>query len=98
MQLPAHVPLHCQAKGPRPHLAATYRRIAATCGPKKALVAVEHAILTAIWTMAHTGAEYDEPAPTTTSATTPERVKRHATNQLQHLGFTVTLTPAAASA
>jgi hypothetical protein len=32
-----------------------YRRIAARRGPKVALVAIEHAILVAIWTMAHTG-------------------------------------------
>jgi transposase len=80
------------------HLAAKYRRIAARPGPKKALVAVEHAILTAIWTMAHTGAEYDEPGTDYYIRHDPERVKRHATNQLQRLGFNVTLTPAAASA
>ncbi len=33
------------------YLSAKYRRIAARRGPKKALVAVEHAILTAVWTM-----------------------------------------------
>jgi transposase len=43
------------------YLSATYRRIAARRGPKKALVAVEHAILTAICNMAHTGALYDDP-------------------------------------
>jgi transposase len=41
--------------------ATKYRRIAARRGPKKALVAIEHAILVAIWTMAHTGALYDDP-------------------------------------
>ena len=43
------------------HLAAKYRRIAARRGPKKALVAIEHAILVAIWNMAHTGPLYDDP-------------------------------------
>jgi transposase len=80
------------------YLAAKYRRIAARRGPKKALVAVEHAILTAIWTMAHTGAEYDEPGADYHIRHNPEPVKRHATSQLQRLGFNVTLTPAAASA
>ena len=80
------------------YLAAKYRRIAARRGPKKALVAIEHAILTAIWTMAHTGAEYDESGPDHYIRHNPERVKRHATNQLQRLGFNVTLTPVAASA
>jgi len=72
------------------YLAAKYRRIAARRGPKEALVAVEHAILTAIWTMAHTRAEYDEPGPDYYIRHDPERVKRPATNQLQRLGFNVT--------
>jgi transposase len=38
------------------YLATKYRRIAARRGPKKALVAIEHAILIAIWTMAHRSA------------------------------------------
>ena len=80
------------------YLAAKYRRIAARRGPKKALVAVEHPILTAIWTMAHTGAEDDEPGPDYYIRHDTERLKRHATNQLQRLGFNVTLTPVAASA
>ena len=80
------------------YLAAKYRRIAARRGPKKALVAVEHAILTAIWTMAHTGAEYDDPGADYYIRHDPERVRRHATSQLQRLGFNVTLTPVAASA
>ena len=43
------------------YLAAKYRRIAARRGPKKALVALEHAILIAIWNMAHTGAAIRRP-------------------------------------
>ena len=80
------------------YLAAKYRRIAARRGPKKALVAVEHAILIAIWTMAHTGAEYDDPGADYYTRRDPERVRRHALNQLQQLGYNVTLNPIAASA
>jgi hypothetical protein len=61
------------------YFAAKYRRIAARRGPKKALVAVEHAILIAIWNMAHTGAEYHDlgadyypPRPRTRSLTCHE--------------------------
>jgi transposase len=79
-------------------LAAKYRRIAARRGPKKALVAVEHALLTAIWTMAHTGALYDDPGADYFTRRDPERLKRHALSQLQHLGYDVTLNPAAATA
>ena len=80
------------------YLAAKYRRIAARRGPKKALVAVEHAILTAVWTMAHTGALYDDPGPDYLTRRDPERLKARALSQLQRLGYDVTLNPAAASA
>ena len=80
------------------YLSAKYRRIAARRGPKKALVAVEHAILTTIWTMAHTGALYDDPGADYHTRRDPERLKRHAMSQLQRLGYDVTLTELAASA
>jgi transposase len=77
------------------YLAAKYRSIAARRGPKKALVAVEHAILTAIWTMAHTGALYDDPGSDYFTPRDPERIKARAMIQLQRLGYDVTLHPAA---
>jgi transposase len=80
------------------YLSAKYRRIAAKRGPKKALVAVERALLTAIWTMAHTGAYYDDPGADYHAHRDPERLKRHAMSQLQRLGYDVTLTPLAATA
>jgi transposase len=49
------------ANTPGTYLAAKYGRIAARRGPKKAFVAVEHAILIAIWNMAHTGARVRQP-------------------------------------
>lgn len=80
------------------YLAAKYRRIAARRGPKKALVAVERPILTAVWTMAHTGALYDDPGADYLNRRDPERPKRHAMTQLQRLGYDVTLTRAEATA
>lgn len=80
------------------YLSAKYKRIAARRGPKKALVAVEHAILTAVWSMAHTGALYDDPGADYFTRRNPERMKKHALNQLQRLGYEVTLNPAAATA
>ena len=80
------------------YLAAKYRRIAARRGPKKALVAVEHAILIAIWNMAHTGAEYHDPGADYYTRRDPERIRRHAMNQQQQLGYDVTLNPIPASA
>jgi transposase len=80
------------------YLSAKYRRIAARRGPKKALVAVEHAILIAIWNMAHTGALYDDPGPDYYIRRDPERIRQHAMSQLQRLGYEVTLNPTAVSA
>jgi transposase len=80
------------------YLAAKYRRIAARRGPKKALVAVEHALLTTVWTMAHTGALYEDPGADYHTRRDPERLKRHAMSQLQRLGYDVTLAEHAVSA
>ena len=80
------------------YLSAKYRRIAGRRGPKKALVAIEHAMVTAIWSMAHTGALYDDPGADYYTRRDPERLTRHALNQLQRLGYDVTLNPHAASA
>jgi hypothetical protein len=54
--------------------------------------------LVAIWTMAHTAALYDDPGADYYTRRDPERARRNAVNQLQRLGYQVTLTPAAASA
>jgi transposase len=54
--------------------------------------------LIAIWNMAHTGAEYDDLGADYYTRRDPERVRLHAMNQLQRLGYHVTLSPAAASA
>lgn len=74
---------------------ARYRRLAARRGRKRALVAIEHAMLTAIWTMAHTGALYDDPGPDYYQRLRPERSRRQAIAQLEHLGYNVTITKAA---
>lgn len=79
-------------------LAAKYKRLAARRGGKKALVAIEHALLNAIWSMGTTGAEYDDPGNDYYLRRDPERARRNATRQLERLGWEVTLTPAAAPA
>ena len=79
-------------------LAAKYKRLAARRGGKKALVAIEHTILNAIWSMANTGAYYDDPGSEYYLRHHPERARRNATRQLERLGWTVTLTPAAHTA
>jgi len=79
-------------------LAAKYRRLAARRGGKKALVAIEHTLLTTIWSMGNTGAEYDDPGPDYYIRHNPERVLRNATRQLERLGYSVTLSPTAQTA
>jgi transposase len=76
------------------YLAAKYRRITSRGGPVKAMVAVEHAILIAVWNMITTGALYDEPGGDFYTRRTPDKTKHRAVDQLQKMGYTVTLTPA----
>ena len=70
---------------------AKYRRIAARRGPQKANVAVQHAILTAIWNMAANGAFHDDPGGDYFTRLNPERARNRALRQLQATGYHVTL-------
>lgn len=80
-----------QSKGT--YLSAKYRRIAARRGPMKALVAVEHSILVAVWNMLTNG-EFDrDPGVDYYTARQPVRTKARAISQLESLGYRVTLEP-----
>jgi transposase len=79
------------AQHPGTYLNAKYRRIATRRGPMKANVAVQHAILTAVWHMGTTGTLYDDPGADYYARLNPERVKRRAVNQLEAMGYRVTL-------
>lgn len=76
------------------HLGARYRRLAARRGKAKAIVATQHTILVTIWSMAQTGALYDDPGADHYTRIQPTRTKRRAIRQLQELGYTVTIQPA----
>jgi len=78
------------------YLAAQYRRISARRGRLKAIVALEHTILTATWNMLTTGEVYTDPGADFYTQLAPERTKNRALTQLRKLGYDVTLTPAAA--
>jgi transposase len=78
------------------YYAAKYRRIASRRGPIKAVVAIEHAMLIAIWNMLQTGETYDEPGGDFYAKRNPEKAKRRAVDQLRNLGYAVTLEPTAA--
>jgi len=81
------------ARSKNTYLGVKYRRIASRRGPMKAIVAVEHAMLTAIWNMTATGALYDDPGPDFYTRRNPDKAKRRAIEQLRVMGYTVTLEP-----
>ena len=78
------------------YLAARYRRIAARRGPIKAVVAIEHTILIAVWHMLAHDTTYVDPGGHYYTRRDPKRAKNKAIRQLQNLGYEVVVTPAAA--
>jgi len=78
------------------YLAAKYRRIAARRGPIKAVVAIEHSILVAIWHMLRNGEAYADPGADYYTRLDPKRARNKAIRQLQNLGYEVVITPVAA--
>ncbi len=78
------------------YLAARYRRIAARRGPIKAVVAIEHTILTAVWHMLRNGEVYIDPGADYYTRLDPQRARNKAIRQLQNLGYEVVITPVAA--
>ncbi len=75
------------------YLAAKYRRIASRRGPVKAIVAVEHAILIAIWNMLTNGTLYTDAGADFYTKLHPDKAKQRALDQLRKMGYTVTLNP-----
>jgi hypothetical protein len=78
------------------YYSAKYRRIASRRGPIKAVVAIEHAVLVAIWNVLQTGCTCSDPGGDFYSKRQPDRLKNRAVNQLRNLGYTVSLEPTAA--
>lgn len=78
------------------YLAAKYRRIAARRGRMRALVAIEHTILVACWSMLNTGETWHDLGADYYAHINPDRTKNNALRKLRDLGYTVTITPAAA--
>ncbi|MET7899640.1 IS110 family transposase [Streptomyces mirabilis] len=75
------------------YLHARYKRLTARRGPMRALVSVEHSIITAIWHMLTDNVPYQELGGTYFTQRDPERSTRRAINTLNQLGYTVTLNP-----
>jgi transposase len=77
------------------YLCAKYRRIAARRGKLRAIVAVERAILTAVWHMLSTGTYYQDPGPDYYSRHDPSKGAARAVRTLRALGYQVTVHPVA---
>jgi transposase len=75
------------------YLSAKYRRIAVRRGPMRALVAVQHSILTAAWHMLTNGDFYQDPGADYFNVNHPAKTKARAISQLEALGFRVSLQP-----
>ena len=75
------------------YLSALYKRLATRRGAIKAIVAVEHSILTSVWHMLTNREPYHDLDNDHFTRLNPERATRRAVNQLNQLGFAVTLNP-----
>src|SRR4051812_20217601 len=71
--------------------AAQYQRLKARRGHKRALGAVKHTLLSAIWHMLSTGETYRDLGADYFTQRDPERQTKRLVKQLQRLGHTVTL-------
>ena len=63
----------------------------------KAIVAVAHSILTAVWHMLADGECYADPGADHFTRLDPIKAKNNAIKKLNSLGFDVTITPATAA-
>jgi transposase len=76
------------------YLSAQYRRLVRRLGNKqKAIVALEHSILTSVWHMLITNTDYHDLGRDYFLRRDPERERRRAITALNKLGYTVTLNP-----
>jgi transposase len=66
-------------------------RLRARRGANEATIAVCHSILTAVWHMLQTGETYTDPGADFFARRDPERTRKRLVDQLQRLGYTVTL-------
>jgi len=76
---------------------ARYYRLKPRLGAKQALVAVMHQLLKVIYHILKTGEPYHELGADYYQTADPQRTARRLTKRLEHLGYSVTLTPAPAA-
>ncbi|MCV7194681.1 IS110 family transposase [Mycolicibacterium brumae] len=73
------------------YLGAKYRRIAARRGPLRANVAIQRALLVAIWNIATTDTAYRDPGGDYFTRLNPQKARSNAVRQLEAMGYHVTL-------
>jgi len=78
------------------YLSAQYRRLRPRIGHRRAIGAVKHSMIVAIWHMLSSGELYRDLGEDYFTRRDPERVTRRLVRQLEDLGHTVTLEAAAA--
>jgi transposase len=75
------------------YLGARYHRLVPRLGKKKAIVAVEHSILTAVWHMLTHDVDYHDLGGDYFTRRDPQRALQRITRQANALGFTVRFDP-----
>jgi transposase len=83
------------SRNPDTYYGALYRRLATRRGKKRAIVAVAHALLIAIYHMLKDGTHYFDLGPEHFDKLDREAIARRSIRRLERLGFNVTITPAA---
>ena len=82
----------CAVRTKATYLHALFQRLKARRGPRKAIVAVAAAMLTAVYYMLKRGAAYHDLGPDHFQRTERSRLAARLTRKLAELGFDVTLT------
>jgi len=82
----------CRTKN-KTYLGARYQRLVPRLGKKKAIVALEHSILTAVWHMLTHNVDYHDLGGDYFTRRDPERAMRSIIRQANTLGFTVRFDP-----
>lgn len=77
------------------YLSALYRRLAKRRGPRRAVVAVAHALLVIIYHMLKTNTPYEDLGPDYFDRLDPDRLTKQLVKRLERLGHKVILDPAA---
>jgi transposase len=79
------------------YLSACYHRWARRLGKNKAIMALAHKVIVIIYHMLRAGQAYSDLGADYFDQLDKERIQRHHIRRLEQLGYTVTLTPAAAA-